>query len=462
MKIFISYRRDDSAGYAGRLFDYLSTRFGTKNIFMDIDTIEPGQDFRKAISNAVGTCDVVLVMIGKQWASMTDSQGRRRLDDPQDWVRMEVASALANPRVRVIPVLVRNATMPGSDELPDDLKELSWRHAIELSDTRFQHDASELANVIEGIAGEDPNKKRFAKFWRILGASALIVTSLGLIILTGELLPKAPTPEPTLAATNVPTPTSSPTSTAPPLFTNTPAKTLSPAVQTMVRYYTYINEARISEDLSRAWDLLTTKLQCNPADNCSFAHYRDWWWQLQVQYRLYDCGSNTVDARLLYHARGAEAPSPSAQPNYIRYVLIDDEGTLRINSAEIVTGISAYCEWAASFPEVKAPMILGIETRETGSAPNKIIFADINFRDADGDSYNIRYELVSVIGIEAAQLRYDDYYPVPTASGQQVTGTIVPLQWDCGEQAYRATFDVIILDEAGNQSNKLPVTFDCR
>jgi hypothetical protein len=109
MKIFISYHRDDSAGYAGRLFDFLSARFGSKNVFMDIDTIEPGDDFRKVVRNAVGTCDVVLVMIGKQWLSMTDAKGQRRLDDLSDWVRVEIATALANPEVRVIPVLVRGA-----------------------------------------------------------------------------------------------------------------------------------------------------------------------------------------------------------------------------------------------------------------------------------------------------------------------------------------------------------------
>ncbi len=133
MKIFISYRRDDSAGYAGRLFDHLSVNFGPKSVFMDIDTIEPGEDFRKVVRNAVGSCDVVLVMIGRQWLTMTDPQGQRRLDDPRDWVRVEISSALVQPNVRVIPVLVRGAAMPAESELPDDLKELCWRNALELA-----------------------------------------------------------------------------------------------------------------------------------------------------------------------------------------------------------------------------------------------------------------------------------------------------------------------------------------
>jgi hypothetical protein len=157
MKIFISYRRDDSAGYAGRLFDHLAARFGARNVFMDIDTIQPGDDFRKAIENAVGTCEVVLVMIGRQWLHARDPQEQRRLDDPGDWVRAEIASALANPRVRVIPVLVRGAAMPAIHELPEDIKELSWRNAIELSDHRFQYDASKLIGVIER-AGVEPAK----------------------------------------------------------------------------------------------------------------------------------------------------------------------------------------------------------------------------------------------------------------------------------------------------------------
>ena len=157
MKIFISYRRDDSAGYAGRLFDHLSARFGAKNIFMDIDTIEPGEDFRKVVNNAVGNCDVVLVMIGKQWLSVANEQGLRRLDDPRDWVRMEVSTALTNTQTRVIPVLVRDASMPGNRELPDNLKELAWRNAIELSDSRFQHDANKLIDVIERATGIPKN-----------------------------------------------------------------------------------------------------------------------------------------------------------------------------------------------------------------------------------------------------------------------------------------------------------------
>jgi TIR domain-containing protein len=185
MKIFISYRRDDSAGYAGRLFDHLTARFGAKNVFMDIDTIQPGEDFRKVVQTAVGTCDVVLVMIGKQWLGTLDAEGRRRLDDPRDWVRVEIASALANPRVRVIPVLVREARMPGDQSLPEDIRDLAWRNAIELSDGDFRHDANKLIEVIEGIPGKPADVpapgKTSSGFIRVIGI-ILGLAGLGLIL----------------------------------------------------------------------------------------------------------------------------------------------------------------------------------------------------------------------------------------------------------------------------------------
>ena len=184
MKIFISYRRDDSAGYAGRLFEHLTAHFGTRNVFMDIDTIEPGEDFRKVVQDAVVTCDVVLVMMGKHWLKITDAQGQRRLDDPQDWVRAEIAGALANPQVRVIPVLVRDAAMPPIQELPDDIKELSWRNAIELSDHRFQYDVNQLIRVIER-AGAKPAKARPGRIQHVSRARnwgiALALFGLGLV-----------------------------------------------------------------------------------------------------------------------------------------------------------------------------------------------------------------------------------------------------------------------------------------
>src|SRR5262249_42731377 len=114
--IFINYRREDSAGHAGRLFDRLSSHFAGRG-FMDIETIERGVDFVEVIEKAVGSCEVLIVMIGREWVRLKDASGRRRLDDPDDFVRLEIASALARD-IRVIPVLVEGAPMPRSEDLP--------------------------------------------------------------------------------------------------------------------------------------------------------------------------------------------------------------------------------------------------------------------------------------------------------------------------------------------------------
>lgn len=153
MRIFISYRRDDTAGYAGRLHDRLVQHYGKDNIFMDIDTIEPGQDFVEAVGEAVGSCNVLIALMGKQWLTVTDSQGRRRVDDPHDWIRLEVANALAR-NVRVIPALVRGMIMPGVADLPDDLAMLARRQAVELSDHRFHEDVDRLIQAIDKALDE--------------------------------------------------------------------------------------------------------------------------------------------------------------------------------------------------------------------------------------------------------------------------------------------------------------------
>ena len=145
--IFINYRREDTAAHAGRLHDDLEERFSGR-VFMDIDAIEAGQDFIEVIQNAIGNCKVLLVMIGKQWTTVTNSAGQRRLDDPDDFVRTEIAEALKRD-IRVIPVLVEDVTMPRKEELPPELAKLLRRNAIELSDTRWAYDVGQLIKVLE-------------------------------------------------------------------------------------------------------------------------------------------------------------------------------------------------------------------------------------------------------------------------------------------------------------------------
>ena len=147
-KIFISYRREDSRGAAGRIYDRLETHFGHDKLFMDVDTIQPGVDFVNAIEEAVKTTDIFLIVIGPDWLGITDNTGNRRIDNPEDFVRLEVSSALRR-NVRVIPVLVDKATMPRSIDLPEDLQPLTRRNAIEISHTRFSMDAERLIRSIE-------------------------------------------------------------------------------------------------------------------------------------------------------------------------------------------------------------------------------------------------------------------------------------------------------------------------
>jgi len=92
-RIFLSYRRSDAQHLAGRLYDRLETRFGAGNVFMDVDSIEPGLDYGEAIDKAVGSCDVLLVVIGTRWLDAVDEHNRRRLDDPDDLIMLEIATA---------------------------------------------------------------------------------------------------------------------------------------------------------------------------------------------------------------------------------------------------------------------------------------------------------------------------------------------------------------------------------
>ena len=155
-QIFISYRREDSAHAAGRLYDRLRQHFGKDRIFMDIDTIELGVDFARRIEDAVSLCDVVLVLIGKDWLHVGDSEGRMRLDDHDDFVRLEISTALERD-IYVIPVLIDGATMPSENELPDVLTMLARRNGIPVDHVRFDRDVDKL---IESL---DDTVKRISK-----------------------------------------------------------------------------------------------------------------------------------------------------------------------------------------------------------------------------------------------------------------------------------------------------------
>jgi hypothetical protein len=147
--IFISYRRGDSADVTGRIYDHLSMAFGEEVVFKDVDAIPLGVDFRHHLSGAISRCRVVLVIIGRSWADARDESGRRRLDDPADFVRVEVASALER-QIPVIPLLVGGATMPIADELPPDLRDLSFRNGTTIKpDPDFRADMQRLIRGLQ-------------------------------------------------------------------------------------------------------------------------------------------------------------------------------------------------------------------------------------------------------------------------------------------------------------------------
>jgi hypothetical protein len=146
--IFINYRREDTAYPAGWLFDRLADRYGEHLIFKDVDSIDLGDDFVDVITRAVASTDVLLALIGEKWITVTDEAGGRRLDDPDDFVRLEIEAALTRG-IRVIPILVGGTTMPRGDQLPSSLITLSRRNALELSPSRFEFDTSRLIEVLD-------------------------------------------------------------------------------------------------------------------------------------------------------------------------------------------------------------------------------------------------------------------------------------------------------------------------
>lgn len=148
-RIFISYRRQDSSNFTGRIHDSLVRKFGDRNVFRDVYDIPAGSDFRTVLDKELSQCDIFLAIIGPQWVSITDSQGNPRLDDPNDFVRIEVESTLNNPKTLVIPVLVDNASMPAEEDLPKSLRELCYRNAVKVrTDPDFPRDIESLIRQI--------------------------------------------------------------------------------------------------------------------------------------------------------------------------------------------------------------------------------------------------------------------------------------------------------------------------
>lgn len=160
-RIFINYRRQDTEGYVGRLYDHLLKQFKPHDIFMDVQNIEPGADFVQVLENAVSECDIFLAMIGPHWGKLKNESDELRLHEWNDFVRIEIETALKQNKV-VIPILVGGAKMPNPNTLPEAIQSLSRRNALTLSHSRFASDVEDLVKFMRDLLPSHPSFKRKA------------------------------------------------------------------------------------------------------------------------------------------------------------------------------------------------------------------------------------------------------------------------------------------------------------
>ena len=182
-KIFINYRREDSIGSAGRLHDRLARTFGQNNIFMDVDNIPAGADFVMHLNNKVATCKIFLAVIGPHWLDAKDQAGQRRLHNPDDFVALEIASAL-DRNIRVIPVLVDGAAVPKASELPDSLKPLARRQAVEVRQLHFGRDADALTRRVREALNAGSHRPYLWRGAAVAGVAAVVLLWVGWMRLT--------------------------------------------------------------------------------------------------------------------------------------------------------------------------------------------------------------------------------------------------------------------------------------
>lgn len=229
--IFFSYRRDDTADVAGRIHDAFADRFGPARLFKDVNDIPPGADFGVHIAEVLARCSVALVLIGPQWADARDAQGRRRLDDPADWVRVEVEAALQRDGVRVVPVLINGAGLPPAEALPPGLQPLLRRQtAVVRRDPDFRDDVQRLMRSL------GPRRRQVA--W--LAAGAVLALAAGAVALPrfvpGGWSDPAPGPAPAPA----------------PHGTSKPAPRVGPEPGSLADWQHWIGDGRIYFAIDRA------------------------------------------------------------------------------------------------------------------------------------------------------------------------------------------------------------------
>jgi hypothetical protein len=185
--IFISYRREDTGGHAGRLAQQLGARFGTRNVFIDIDAIPAGVDFEQRIHETLAHASVTLVLIGEQWLSKTGDAGATRIEQADDYVRLEIAAALERADNTVIPVLIEGAAMPAPEQLPPDIASLAKRNALKLANERWNYDVEQLSRRIEEIIAPSPLARHWRRArrnarWPLVGAGVAGLAAVAAVI----------------------------------------------------------------------------------------------------------------------------------------------------------------------------------------------------------------------------------------------------------------------------------------
>ena len=175
-KIFVNYRREDCAANAVAISAYLERAFGSARVFIDVDRLRPGQNFPQELEKRLSACKVTLCLIGPGWLDARDENGNRRIDNPQDWVRLEIERALAR-NVVVIPVLVEGASLSKASELPETLRPLVQRQAAEITTNNFRNDMAGLTRDVRAIVGGTPWG------WIGAGAAALVLAAIAVLAL---------------------------------------------------------------------------------------------------------------------------------------------------------------------------------------------------------------------------------------------------------------------------------------
>jgi hypothetical protein len=204
--VFISYRREDTQGEARALFQDLAARLGKESVFMDVDSIAMGRDFREALQERLASCDAMLALMGREWVDCKDESGRRRLDNAGDFVRLEVAAALKR-NIPVTPLLLQGAHMPAVEQLPDDLKDLAYRQGFELSHNRWDSDVQELLRRLGLRATSDtPTEEKSGspkvaprtakKFWFAIAGLSVVAIAIAIGLFYYPKVRPGPGPNP--------------------------------------------------------------------------------------------------------------------------------------------------------------------------------------------------------------------------------------------------------------------------